>query len=196
MVTFLGWTAAAVFTVCTVIMVWVLHRAFQYADVKVTSARVNDDDSVVSDFIELLDEAQVSKVLYDDGNNIEGILYNAPRVIDAVRSKLRDNPDFNLQCLFNCNEDMPFRKELANEPGVDIRIRDDPGSESEVHYQIIDRGVKAYLSRRERGSRERTLKIVDCTTVSRRHRSRVAECVLGKYTADFASAFSAAAMRN
>ena len=196
MLTFLGWVAAAVFTACTVIMVWVLHRAFQYADVKVTPGRVSDDGSAVSAFIELLDEAQASMILYDDGNSENGSVYNDRRVIGAVRRKLRDNPDFNLQCLFNCNEDMRFRKEFANEPQVEIRTRNDSGSESGVHYKIIDRGMKAYLSRHERGAGERIYKIVDCTTVSKRHRSRIAESVLGEYTADFATAFSAATMRD
>lgn len=196
MLTFLGWMAAAIFTACTVIMVWVLHRAFQYADVTVTPAQVNDDDSAVNNFIELLDEARTSMILYDDGNNMDGSVYNDRRVIDAVRSKLRDNPDFKLQCLFNCNEDVLFRNEFASEPQVEIRIRNDSGSESGVHYKIIDRGMKAYLSRHERGARERIYKIVDCKTVSKRHRRRIAEAVLGKYTADFATAFSAATMRD
>lgn len=196
MLTFLSWVAAAVFTASTVIMIWMLHRAFQYADVTVTPARVNDDDSVVGNFIELLDEAQTSMILYDDGNNMDGSVYNDPRVIDAVRRKLRGNPDFELQCLFNCNDDMGFRKEFANEPQVEIRTRNDTGSVGGVRYKIIDRGMKAYLSRHGQGSREGIYKIVDCTSVSRRHRSRVADSVLGKYTADFASAFSAATIRN
>lgn len=196
MLTFLGWAAATAFTTCTVIMVWGLHRAFQYVDVQVTPGRVSDDDSAVSDFIELLDEAQASMILYDDGNNADGSLYNDRRVIGAVRSKLRDYTDFTLQCLFNCNEGVRFRKEFANEPQVEIRTRNDSGSESGVHYKIIDKGMKAYLSRHERGARERIFKIVDCTTVSKRHRSRIAKCVLGKYTADFATAFSTATMRD
>ena len=197
MLTFLSWVAAAVFTASTVIMIWMLHRAFQYADVTVTPAQVNnDDDSVVRNFIELLDEARNSMILYDDGKNIDGSVYNDRRVIDAVRSKLRVNPDFKLQCLFDCNDDVGFHKEFANEPQVEIRTRNDTDSGGGVRYKIIDRGMKAYLSRHERGSRERIYKIVDCTTVSKRHRRRVADSVLGKYTADFASAFSAATIRN
>ena len=195
MLTFLSWVGATVFTASTVIMIWMLHRAFQYADVTVTPARVNDDDSVAGHFIELLDEAQTSMILYDDGNNMDGSVYNDPQVIDAVRRKLRGNPDFRLQCLFNCNEDVRFRTEFANDPQVEIRTRNDTDSGGGVHYKIIDRGMKAYLSRHERGSRERIYKIVDCTTVSKRHRSRVADSILGRHTADFASAFSAATMR-
>lgn len=196
MLTFLGWVAAVVFMACTVIMVWVLHRALLYVDVKVTPVQVNDDDSVVSNFIELLDEAHISMILHDHGNNMEGSVYNDRRVINAVRRKLQDNPDFKLQCLFNCNEDVRFRKEFANEPQVEIRPRTATGSVGGVHYKIIDGGVKAYLSRDERGSRDRIYKIVDCTSVSKRHRRRIAESVLGKYTADFTSSFGADTIRN
>ena len=196
MFTFLGWAAAAIFTASTVIMIWMLHRAFQYADVKVTPAQVNDDNSVAGNFIELLDEAQTSMILCDDGNNRDGSVYNDPRVIAAVRSKLRGTPEFKLQCLFDCNEDVRFRTEFANEPQVEIRTRKHMGSSGGVYYKIIDQGMKAYLSRHERGSREHICKIVDCTSVSRRHRTRIADSVLGKYTADFASAFRGATMGN
>ena len=97
MLTFLVWAAAAFFTACTVIMVWVLHRALLYLDVKVTPVQFNDDDSVVSNFLELLDEAHTSMILHDDGNDMDGSVYNDCRVIDAVRRKLQDNPDFKLQ---------------------------------------------------------------------------------------------------
>ena len=176
--------------------IWILLRAFQFLCVRVTPVQVNDDDSVVANFIDLLSEAQASMVVYDDGNDMDGSLYNDPRVIDAVRSKLQSHPDFQLQCLFNCDDDVKFRKELAHEQRVDIRTRIDAGDPGKIHYKMIDGGVKAYLSLHALGSRKRKFKIVDCTTVSRRHRARVAEGMLGKHKADFARAFAAAAGRN
>ena len=196
MMNVLGWVAVASFAACTVVIVWVLHRTFQYVYVKVSPARINDDNSVVSNFIELLDEARTSMIVYDDGNDMDGAVYNDCRVIEAVRRKLRSTPDFELRCLFNCNDDVKFRKEFTDEPQVDIRTRIDVDRERKVHYQIIDGGIKAYLSRRELGSHLRRFKIVDCTNVSKRHRSRVAGIVLRKHTEDFATAFSAAKVRD
>ena len=193
---FIVWSAAGVLAASTVAGIWILLRAFQFVYVSVSPEQVNDDDSVVTNFIELLSEARTSMVVYDDGNDMEGSLYNDPRVIDAVRSKLRAHPDFQLQCLFNCDHDVKFRKELAHEQGVDIRTRLDAGDPGKIHYKMIDGGVKAYLSLHALGSRKRKFKIVDCTTVSKRHRARVAEGVLGKHKADFARAFAAAPGRN
>ena len=192
MLTFLGWLAAVSLTACTAIMFWLLHRAFQYVYVQVSPVQINDDDSVVSNFIALLDEARTSMILYDDGNDMAGSVYNDSRVIDAVHSKLQANPDFELRCLFNCDDDVEFRKEFADKPQVEIRTRSDMDGERRIHYKIIDGGVKAYLSRHSLGSSQRQYKTVDCTNVSKRHRSRVAESVLRRYTADFATAFEAA----
>ena len=195
MMTFFSWVAAVGLAACTVLGVWLLHRAFQVVCVKVTPVQVNDDDSVVNYFIELLTEARTSMVVYDDGNNMDGSLYNDDRVIDAVRSKLRANPDFELRCLFNCDDDVEFRKVLANEQQVEIRTHSDADSKSKIHYKIIDEGEKAYLSLHELGATERKYRIVDCTSVSKRHRSYAAQSVLGKHTAHFARAFNAARAR-
>ncbi len=192
----LGWVAAGSLVASTVVIVWLLHRAFQYVYVKVSRARINDDNSVVSNFIELLDEARASMIVYDDGNDMDGAVYNDSRVIEAVRRKLRSNPDFELRCLFNCNDDVKFRKEFADEKQVDIRTRIAVDRERKVHYKIIDGGIKAYLSRHELGSSQRRVKIVDCTNVSKRHRSRVGGIILRKHTEDFATAFNAAAVRD
>ena len=188
----LGWLAAASLVASTVVIVWLLHRAFQYLYVKVSPVQLNYENSVVSNFIELLDEARTSMVLYDDGNDMDGSVYNDTRVIDAVRRKLRSNPDFGLRCLFNCDDDVKFRKEFAHEPQVDIRTRSDVGRERKTHYKIIDGGTKALLSRHEWGSRQRKYKIVDCTNLSKRHRSRVGGIVLRKHIEDFTTAFNAA----
>ena len=182
---FFGWMAIGVLAASTVLGIWILHRALQFVYVRVTAGQANDDDSVVSNFIELLDEARTTMVVYDHGNDTEGSLYNDRRVIDAVRSKLRAHPDFQMQCLFNCDHDVKFRKELANEERVNISTRSDWDNAGKIHYKMIDGGVKAYLSPHELGSRKRKFKIVDCTTVAERHRSRVAEGVLGKHKADF-----------
>ena len=192
----LGWVAAGSLVASTGVIVWLLHRAFQYVYVKVSPTRINDDNSVVSNFIELLDEARASMIVYDDGNDMDGAVYNDSRVIEAVRRKLRSNPDFELRCLFNCNDDVKIRKEFADEPQVDIRTRIAVDRERKVHYKIIDGGIKAYLSRHELGSSQRRVKIVDCTNVSKRHRSRVAGIILRKHTEDFATAFNAAAVRD
>ena len=188
----LGWVAAGSLVASTVVIVWLLNRAFQYVYVQVSPEGIHGDNSVVTNFIELLDQARTSMIVYDDGNDMDRAVYNDSRIIDAVRSKLQSNPDFELKCLFNCNDDVKFRKAFRGEPRVDIRTRSDVRPERRTHYKIIDAGMKAYLSRNELGSSQRRFKTVDCTNVSKRHRSRVAGFVLSKHTEDFATAFDAA----
>lgn len=195
MLTFFSWATASGVVVSTVEGVWYLLRSYHFQYVEVTLVKVNDDASVARKFIQLLDEAKALMIVYDDGNNTSGSLYNDRSVIDAVRIKLRSAPEFKLQCLFNCDDQVELRRELANEPQVDIRTRRDSGRGSKIHYKIIDGGEKAYLSRHEPGATKRRFRIVDCTGVPEDHRRRVAKSMLGRHVADFARAFNVAPPR-
>lgn len=191
MLDFFAWAVIVFAAAATCITVWLLNRGFQFLYVGATPPGINDDDSAVRSFVAMLGEAQESMIVYDDGDNVEGSLYNDRRAIDAVRGKLQANPAFKLQCLFNCDDHLAFRRELEMEPQVDIRIHSRSVPASAVHYKIIDGGAQAYLSRHDLGSHERRFRIVDCTKVPRRHRGRVADTVLGSYKEHFDRAFEA-----
>ena len=141
----------------------------------------------------MLNEARESLIIYDDGDNSEGSLYNDRRVIEAVLEKLKDNPLFEVRCLFNCNDELLFRKELKGERQVDVRIRSNSAPEDGIHYKIIDGGSKAYLSRHALGSKQGRYKIVDCARVPPRYRSFVADSLSGMYKEDCEHAFEASA---
>lgn len=188
---FFAWALVVCTALVTCFLIWLLNRGFQFLYVEATPPEINDDDSAATSFVAMLDEARESMIVYDDGDNIEGSLYSDRRAIDAVRGKLRVNPTFKLQCLFNCDDHLAFQQELEGEPQVDIRIRSGSASANAVHYKIIDGGEKAYLSRHDLGSRERRFRIVDCTGVPRRHRRRVADSILGSYKEHFDKAFEA-----
>lgn len=189
MLDFFSWAVVifAAATVCCV--VWLLNRGFQFLYVGATPPEISDDDSAVTSFVAMLDEAQESMIVYDDGDNIEGSLFNDRRAINAVRGKLQAYPAFKLQCLFNCDGRLAFQQELEREPQVDIRIRSRSAPDSAVRYKIIDGGAKAYLSRYDLWSKQRRFRIVDCTGVPLRHRSRVADSVLGPFKEHFDYAF-------
>lgn len=196
MLVFFSWLTVAGFVVTLVLAVWILNRGFQVMYVGFTEPDVNDDAAAVESFVGMLSEAQESMIVYDDGDNTAGSLYNAPQVVSAVHDKLQANPGFVLMCLFNCDDDLLFRKELAARPQVTIRTRDSSVPAHEIHYKIIDGGAKAYLSRHRLGSSERKFEIVDCTDVSLRHRDRVANVVLGRYKDHFKRAFAASSTAN
>ena len=189
MLDFFAWAVMAFAVVATCFMVWLLNRGFQFLYIDAPPPGIYDDELAVRSFVAMLGEARESMIVYDDGEDIEGSLYNDRRSIDAVRDKLQVNPEFRLQCLFNCDDHLVFRQELASEPRVDIRIRSKRAPASAVLYKIIDGGAKAYLSRYDLGSKERRFRLVDCTGVSRRHRGRVADAVFGTYKEHFVDAF-------
>lgn len=193
MLVFFSWVAVAWAVVATIMIFWMLHRSFQIQYVQTTPPAITDDESALRSFLSMLNEAQKSLIIFDDGDDIDGSLYNDRRVINAVQDKLRGNPEFELRCLFDCDGDLLFRRELERERHVSIRTRSCCAPTDGIYYQIIDGGTKAYLSRYALGSKERRFRLVDCTPVPRRHRGRVADTVLGRYKEDFEHAFGASA---
>ena len=196
MLVFFSWVALAWAVVATVLVFWMLHRAFQFDYVRSTSPAINNDASAVRSFIGMLNQAQESLIIYDDGDDSEGSLYNDRRVIEAVQRKLSGNPVFEVRCLFNCDDNLLFQRELKGERRVHVRIRSNGPSDDGIHYKIIDGGAKAYLSRHALGSKQRRYTIIDCTRVPPRHRGHVADSLLGTYKEDFEHAFEASAAVN
>ena len=144
----------------------------------------------------MLNQAQESLIIYDDGDDSHGSLYNDSRVVEAVQRKLGDNPAFEVRCLFNCDDNLLFQRALKGERQVHVRIRSNGPSDDGIHYKIIDGGAKAYLSRHALGSKQRRYKIIDCTRVPPRHRGHVADSLLGMYKEDFEHAFEASVTVN
>ena len=137
----------------------------------------------------MLNEAQESLIIYDDGDDSDGSLYNDRRVIEAVQEKLKGNPLFEVRCLFNCNDELLFRRKLEGERQVDVRIRSNNEPGDGIHYKIIDGGPKAYVSRHALGSKEGSYKIVECTRVPPRYRGYVTHSLLGMHKEEFEHAF-------
>lgn len=191
MLVFFSWLTVAGLVVSFILAVWILNRGFQVLCVDFTDPAIYDDASASANFAAMLSEAQDSMIVYDDGDNTETSPYNDPQVVSAVQEKLRANPDFELQCLFNADDDLLFRRDLAGKPRVTIRTRSSGVPAHEIHYKIVDGGAKAYLSRHRSDPNERKFQIVDCTDVSLRHRERVANIVLGRYKDHFGRAFAA-----
>ena len=80
----------------------------------------NSNEMAASNFLTLLQDAKDSMVVHDDGNKMEGSIYQNQGVIDAVRTKLSENPRFRLSCHFNFDDAMPFTEALKGHPRVQI----------------------------------------------------------------------------
>ena len=177
---------AVIFAVgaCAVAAIVILYRGWAFLRVITTMDR-NSDKAAVENFLALLDDAKESMVVYDDGNKMEGSIYQDDRVIDAVRRKLTENSTFRLSCYFNVNDDMPFTKALEGHERV--RIATGTGREDrpadDIHYKIIDGGVKAHISRHAFASKERRYRVIDCSKVPRGRRVHVTDVLLEPYKA-------------
>ena len=147
----------------------------------------NSDKTAAENFLALLQDGKESMVVYDDGNKMEGSLYRDNAVIDAVRLKLSENPNFRLSCYFNFDDDMPFTQAFEGHPRVRIVTGRGDRPDDDVHYKIIDGGLKAHISRHEVASKERRYRVIDCTRVPRRWRGHVADVLLESHKAHASS---------
>ena len=162
---------------CVAVAVIVVYRGWAFLQVS-TTPDWNSDKTEVEHFIALLNEAKKSMVVYDDGKKMKGSIYENQEVIRAVRQKLSNNPGFRLSCYFNFDADMPFTKELGKCHGVRIEVGQGGQPNNDVHYKIIDGGLKAYLSRHEFASKERQYRVIDCSGVPDRLKAPVTDVLL------------------
>ena len=165
---------------CLIVAVTILYRGWAFLQVS-TVVNWNSDETAESNFLTLLQDAKESMVVHDDGNKMEGSIYQNQRVIDAVHMKLSENPRFRFSCHFNFDDGMPFTKAFEGHPGVRIVTGHGDRPDDDVHYKIIDEGIKAHISRHEVASQERRYRVIDCARVPRRRRAHVADVLLEPY---------------
>ena len=185
------WWAVILFVAVSVILcmiasVVVLYRGWAYLRVTTVTGQ-NSDKTAAQNFLALLQDAKESMVVYDDGNKMDGSVYQDDKVIEAVHRKLSENPKFRLSCYFNVDDDMPFTRALEKHERVRIVTGSGERPEDDVHYKIIDRGIKAQISRHELASKERRYRVIDCTKVPRGRLAHVVDEVLGPYKAHASS---------
>ena len=172
-----------------------LREPVQLQCVTSTGTDTNTDPLAAKKFLELLGDAEVSMIIYDDGNDMDDSIYKNSDIVNAVKKKVEEYPEFRVRCLFNSPYQSLFRTELSGYQGcVEIRTRKEPQPrrEGQVHFKIIDDGVKAYLSRHPYGHSEREYRIVDCSKVPEKHSRYVANVILGHHIEGFRRAFAAA----
>ena len=165
---------------CFALAVRIVLRGLAFLQVS-TASGWNSDETAAAQFIGLLDEAATSMVVHDDGNKMEGSIYENEEVVDAVRRKLSDNRHFRLSCHFNFDASLRFTSELAGCDGVRIEVGNGTRPDDDIHYKIIDGGLKAHVSHHELDSRERWYKVIDCSGVPRRLLAHVTDVLLGRY---------------
>lgn len=137
--------------------------------VKVQSG-VNDDDAAAKTFIEILDRAQTTLDIYDDGNKMERTIYDDPTVTKAMLERLDANKDLVVRCLFNDKADLCLVRTMRAEHPDRFKVWYRCGSRppgDDVHYKIADKGAVIHISLHEHGQPERKFKLLDCTSANR-----------------------------
>ena len=181
---------------CLTNMCLTFMAAWLLLDVRVRAVvRPNDDDATVKTFLDLLEKAKRSMVIYDDGDKVAGSIYDNDDVLAKVAAKLKKSPAFKIQCCFDCDDaTLGFRERFEGNSQVSIETlgyakEDRP---DDVHYKIIDDGQKACLSRHDLGSEERRFKVIDCTRVRPKFvvNRLVVQATLGEYLEDFKEKFA------
>ena len=192
------------FIVCLVYMLLALAASWQVLKVRTGAVvQLNDDRASVKSFLDLLKSAKKSLMIYNDGDQVKGSIYDDDEVLEKVSAKLdpdkgdgESEPGFTIRCWFNRdNPELKFRQRFEGHPRVTIKTLDSAKPRpDDVHYKIIDGGQKAHLSRHDLGSEERMYKIVDCTQVGSIFFLRyfVIKAILGEYLKDFEMRFASA----
>ena len=125
----------------------------------------NDPEFVNDTFLDLLAEAKHSLLMCDDGNAMDGSLYEDHRIVKAIADRLDANQDLQIFCIFHKKDDTEFIKQFANNPRVHIARGVQP--RPAIHFKIIDDGVKGYLTTHEYRSHDRQYRLYDCSWVPR-----------------------------
>ena len=136
----------------------------------------NSNARVSEAFLRLLENAKSEMLICDDGNKMEGSIYDNDEIVATVRSKLESNNQFRIRCLFSENYRSKFRAAFENRDyNVEIKAQVE---RRPVHYKIIDRGQSGYLSRHERGETQRAFKFYENAS------GWVRELALARHVAD------------
>lgn len=138
-----------------------LRDACVVPSIKLSEEKSNNEGLVVKQAMSLIKEAEIEIEIFDDGNPSDNpeSLYNSDVFIEAVQSKIKDNPDFRVRVLFNeGHSGLKFIREFRNRSDgcVALYVRKDGNRPPDRHYKIIDRGMKGVLSRHDYGDPDRT----------------------------------------
>lgn len=125
----------------------------------------NDDTLVSNVLLGLVNEAERSIVICDDGDQPPGVssVYDDQDVVDAIARRLDEKPELKIRCFFSSDDQTAFVSEFE---GCHDRVTINRIARQDVHFKIIDGGRKAYVSAHRRGAQERNFRLYDCTWVA------------------------------
>ena len=183
-----AWVCLAVF--CVIVVAWSLRKyreliaMWELGDelrAVESYSDSNSDEGAVSMFISLIRLAKERIEVFDDGNKMEGSIYESEDVVNELVRKLEENEQFEARFFFNADDELLLRRKLEDHERVEIYVGAGAGRpDNETHYKIIDNGLIAHLSNHVYGAGERTFEVLDCRNVLPDKFSKVAELKFGR----------------
>lgn len=132
----------------TYYLISILRDACVIPSILMDPEEENDNEQAVSNVVELIKDAKREIEIFDDGNDFVGSAYNNDALIEAVRDKFDQNPDFKIRVLFNYKSpQLKFIQEFKENTRVEIYVRKDGERPPDRHYKIIDGGIKGNISK-------------------------------------------------
>ena len=156
-------TVAGLAVVAYIVLTW---------DILMLDFEVGTNDSTIATetFIKLVNSADRSLLICDDGNRMEGSIYENESVVEAVQKRLRDNAALCVYCMFSSDDDTLFRRVFRGNDRVKVKV---VKPRRQIHFKIVDGGRYGYVSAHSQGSDERNYRRYNCSRTSQRFRERV-----------------------
>ena len=168
--------------------IYILYRDWPYFSMQKANG-LNNDSIATDSFTGLMKSAKHKISISDHGNIMRDSVYENDEVIRITERKLKNNPNFIIQCGFTSSDKNKFREKFEGHPCVAITDRLEPELEY-PHYKIIDDGEEAYLSRHEFGSKNRMVQYYDFSkTKIHRGQTDVIDEYIGDYLRDIEATF-------
>lgn len=150
----------------------------------VVASGINDDSAAVQMFISVLNHAQHSLRVHDDGDKgerAEGTIYDQEAVVSAVQRRLEQCPSLTIECLFNDEANLKLVSAMRDHERFSVHYRSGGRPAGDIHYKIADDGIFGCLSSHEHGHPQRHFKLFDCTKCKPRTKRRI----FGEYIEQF-----------
>ncbi len=136
----------------------------------------NDNEKAISNLIELLQNAERSIIMYDDGSKASADVYDDAGLISAAKARMDQQSQLRIRCFFNYEGELAFVEELSRryKGRFEAKVRRSKRRpRGDKHFKIADGGTIGYISDHKLDDRDRDYVQWDCRSVGQLERIAV-----------------------
>ena len=125
----------------------------------------NNDAQAAQVFIDLVNKARKSIVIHDDGNDSSESIYNNDDVLNAIRERVKGQPNLEIKFWFNDVAELKLLKLADEDCKSNISMWYSKGDRpvNENHYKIVDSGRIVHTSTHKHLESEREFELKEVT---------------------------------